>query len=282
MTSKLLKSLFVAAGAVAVIATGGAFAAGGSSDYKMEHKHWHFNGPFGTYDKAAAQRGYQVYREVCSSCHQLKFLSFRHLGDKGAPFHMEDYPNPNDNPYVKNFAADWTIQDIDSDTGDVIDRPGITADNFPPIYANDAAARASNGGALPPELSVIVKARTGGADYVYNLLTAYDAHKPDDVELTPGLYYNPVMEGGKIAMAAPLSEGIIEYAPTTDAEGNEIAAPEATVEQMAADVTEFLAWSADPKMEQRKGTGIMTMVYLFLLSILLWFSYKRVWRHVEH
>jgi ubiquinol-cytochrome c reductase cytochrome c1 subunit len=287
MASKLLKTLCVAGGALAVIATGAAFAAsGGTGDYKMVHKHWHFNGPFGTYDREAMQRGYQVYREVCASCHQLKHLSFRHLGDKGGPFYLEDYPNPNDNPYVKNFATDWLVSDIDSETGDVMDRPGTTSDNFPRIYPNDAAARASNGGALPPDLSVMVSARNGGADYVYNLLIAYDTPKPADVELTPGLYYNPVMDGGKIAMAAPLVDGLVEYAPTIteDEEGNEIEipAPEATVEQMAADVTEFLAWSADPKMEQRKYTGAMTMLYLLILSVLLWLTYKRVWRNVEH
>lgn len=283
MASKFLKSLLISGGAVALLATGVAFAAGGgNSDYKMEHKHWHFNGPFGTYDKAAMQRGYQVYREVCASCHQLKFLSFRHLGDKGAPFYDENFPNPNDNPYVKNFAADWTIEDIDSDTGDITDRPGITADKFPPIYPNDAAARASNGGALPPELSVMVKARTAGADYIYNLLVAYDTPLPKDIELLSGLHYNPVMEGEKIAMAAPLTDGLVEYAPTLDKDGNEIAAPEATVEQMAADVTEFLAWSADPKLELRKSVGLKTMLYLLILSGLLWLSYKRVWRNVEH
>jgi ubiquinol-cytochrome c reductase cytochrome c1 subunit len=283
MASKFLKSFLIAGTAVAVLATGAAFAAGGGkSDYKMVHKHWHFNGPFGTYDRAAMQRGYQVYREVCASCHQLKFLSFRHLGDKGGPYYDENFPNPNDNPFVKNFAADWTIQDIDTETGDVIDRAGITADKFPPIYPNDAAARASNGGSLPPELSVMVKARTGGADYLYNLLIAYNEPKPADVELTPGLHYNPVMEGGKIAMAAPLTDGLVEYAPMLDKDGNEIPAPEATVEQMAADVTEFLAWSADPKMEQRKSVGLKTMVYLLILSLLLWLSYKRVWKNVEH
>ena len=173
---------------------------------------------------------------------------------------------------MKNFAADWTIEDIDSETGDIIDRPGVPADNFPPIYPNDAAAQASNGGALPPDLSVMVAARGGGADYVYNLLIAYEAPKPDDVELTPGLHFNPVMDGGKISMAAPLSDELVEYADGTPA----------TVRQMAADVTEFLAWSADPKMEQRKGAGLMTMIYLAILSILLWFSYKRVWKDVDH
>lgn len=269
-----MKTAFLAGAAtlVAAASTLAYAAGGGTGDYKMEHKHWHFNGAFGTYDKAATQRGYQVYREVCASCHQLKHLSFRHLGDKGAPFYDENYKNPNDNPYVKNFAADWSVEDIDSETGDVIDRPAVPADAFPAIYPNDAAARASNGGGLPPDLSLIVAARSGGADYVYNLLTAYGAHKPDDVELTAGLYYNPVMDGGKISMAPPLNDEGVEYADGTIA----------TVEQMASDVTEFLAWSSDPKMEQRKAAGLMTMLYLSILAILLWFSYKRVWKDVEH
>jgi len=274
-------ALFAGVATLVAAASTLAYAAGGGSDYKMEHKHWHFNGAFGTYDHAATQRGYQVYREVCSSCHQLKHLSFRHLGDKGAPFYNKKYPNPNDNPLVKNFAADWLIEDVDGETGDIIDRPGVPADKFPAIYPNEAAARASNAGGLPPDLSVIVAARNGGADYLYNLLTAYDDSDPVN-----GLYANPVMDGGQISMAPPLADELVEYAPmmvkNNAGEMVEVPAPVATVEQMAADVTEFLAWSADPKMEQRKGAGLMTMIYLSILAILLWFSYKRVWRDVEH
>jgi len=176
MAFKMKKVFLVIAAGVVATVSGLAYAAGGgSSDYKMEHKHWHFNGAFGTYDVPSMQRGYQVYREVCASCHQLQHLSFRHLGDKGAPFYDENYKNPNDNPYVKNFAADWQVEDVDGETGDVIERPGIPADKFPPIYPNPAAAQASNGGALPPDLSLIVAARNGGADYIYNLLVAYEA-----------------------------------------------------------------------------------------------------------
>ncbi len=265
MKTVMKKTLLIAATSLAAITgvgLGVAYAAGGSSDYEMKHVHWHFNGPFGTYDRAAMQRGYQVYREVCSSCHQLKFLSFRHLGDKGGPYYDEAYPNPNDNPYVKAFAADWTIQDIDLDTGDAIERPGIPADRFPAIYDNAAAAAASNNGKAPPDLSVMAKARTGGADWLYNILISYDK---DDV------FYNKAY-GGQMAMAAPLSDGMVEYADGT----------EATVDQMAKDVTEFLAWSADPKMEVRKQTGTATMIYLLILAILAYISYKRVWRNVEH
>lgn len=274
---KIFKRSFVKFTAIISLAligfAGLAYAAGGgSSDYKMKHPHWHFKGAFGTFDRAAAQRGYQVYREVCAACHSLNHVSFRHLGDKGAPFFDEKYPNPNDNPLVKAFAADWTIADIDTDSGDVIDRPGITADKFPPIFANSAAAAAANGGAIPPDLSSIVAARGGGADYIYNLLTAYNLTPPEGYELSPGTHYNPVMEGGAIAMAPPLFDDLVEYGDGTAA----------TIDQMALDVTEFLAWSSDPKMEQRKFIGFGTMIFLLILSILLFFSYKEVWRDVEH
>lgn len=290
-----IKKSILGAGLIAVAAlTGVAYAAGGKSDYKMEHVHWHFNGPFGTYDRAAMQRGFQVYREVCAACHSLKFVSFRHLGDKGGPYYDKKYPNPNENPYVKNFAAEYDIRTVDGETGDEIDfdtrsfltRPGIPADKFPPVFANDAAAAASNGGAIPPELSAMVKARTGGADYVYNLLTAYGLKPPKDLAISEGSHYNPVMEGGVIAMAAPLSDGQVVYEDVeyTDKDGNKqiIKAPEATVEQMSKDVTEFLAWTADPKMEQRKGAGAAVMLYLLILTILTFLSYKTVWRNVKH
>ncbi|GGX71186.1 ubiquinol cytochrome C oxidoreductase [Litorimonas cladophorae] len=287
MAFKTTKNFILGAIVAAASVTGIAYAAGGGveSDYKMEHPDWSFNGPFGKYDMVAAQRGYKVYREVCASCHSLKYVAFRHLGDKGAPFYLADFENPNDNPYVKNFAADWTIEDIDNETGDVIERPGITADYFPPIFPNDAAARASNGGAIPPDLSSMVKARNNGADYVYNLMLAYGSPIPKGVEITPGLHWNPVMDGGKIAMAAPLSEGLVDYDPVEINDHGElktIAAPEATVEQMSHDLVQFLAWSADPKMEQRKSVGLMTLIYLIILSLLLFLSYKRVWRNVKH
>lgn len=283
----IFKKMALALSAFALVATTGmAYAAGGKSDYKMKHPHWHFDGPRGTFDRAAVQRGYQVYREVCAACHALEHVSFRHLGDKGGPYYSKDFKNPSDNPYVKAFAADWTIEDIDSDTGDVIERPAVPADKFPAVFPNDAAARASNGGALPPDLSLIVAARGGGADYLYNLLTAYGLEAPKDLKLTAGLYYNPVMEGSAIAMAPPLVEGLIEYAPVEalDDDGNAITipAPAASVDQMAKDVTEFLAWTSDPKMEARKSLGFGVMIYLLIFSILLYFCYKTVWRNVDH
>ena len=281
MAFKTPKSLILGAIVAVASVSGLAFAAGGGhSDYKMKHPDWSFKGAFGTYDRAAMQRGYQVYREVCSSCHGLKYMAFRHLGDKGGPFYMEKYPNPSDNVFVKHFASEWTVADIDSETGDAEDRKGIPADYFPEPFPNEAAARFSNGGSLPPDLSSMVKARANGADYVYNLLTAY---KSD--EAVNGLYANPVMDGGQIAMAPPLSDGLVEYEPIQIEDHGEVKtidAPDATIEQMASDVTQFLAWAADPKLEQRKRVGMMTIIYLLILSVLLFFSYKRVWRNVEH
>lgn len=268
-------------------------AGGGKSDHKMEHQDWGFNGMFGTYDRHAMQRGYQVYREVCAACHALEHLSFRHLGDKGAPYYNPKTPNPNDNVEVKALAKDWLIPDIDGETGDPIERTGIPADEFPDIYPNEPAARASNGGALPPDLSVITKARTGGADYIYDLLVSYKEmpheYKMKDgveYEMPIGMNYNPAFEGSEIAMAAPLVDDIIEYADITVDDGHGgtkvIKAPAATVEQMSKDVVEFLAWSGDPKMEVRKKVGFSVFIFLFIFSALMFLTYKNVWRDVEH
>ncbi len=276
---KMLKNLLVATGlGLAAIGTAVTVNAAGSSEGHadaMKHMDWSFNGPFGQYDRDAAQRGYQVYKEVCSSCHALDQLAFRHLGDKGAPFFNADFPNPNDNPLVKGFAADWDVPDVDSDDGSAMTRTGIPADNFPPIYENEIAAANANGKA-PPDLSLIVKARNGGADYVYSLLLGYDHEAPAEIaeSMGAGSYYNPVMEGGVIAMPPQLQDGLLDY------EGEN--APAATKEQMAYDVTQFLAWSADPKLEQRKRVGFGTMIYLFLLTILLYLSYRQVWKNVKH
>ena len=278
MAFKFIKKAMLGTALIGSVFAGVAFAAGDGDHgaYEMKHPHWHFTGMFGTYDREAMQRGYQVYREVCSACHALEHLAFRHLGDPGGPFYSEDYPNPTDSPLIKGLAAEWDVPMIDSDTGDADIRTGLPADEFPDIFPNAIAAAASNGGVAPPDLSVITKARTDGSNYLYNLMMAYGLDLPHDGSVTigPGQYYNPVMEGGVIAMAPPLIDGQVTY------EGEN--APDATVEQMAADVTEFLTWAGDPKMEQRKRAGFATLLYLCLLSILLYMSYQRVWRNVEH
>lgn len=276
MAFKSLKKALLSS-AILVAGFAGVALAASTTDhgaYEMKHPNWHFSGMFGTYDREAMQRGYQVYREICAQCHALEHLAFRHLGDEGAPFYSVDYPNPNESPMIKGLAADWEINDIDGETGDAITREAIPSDYFPDIFANIPAAQAVNNGIAPPDLSVIVKARTNGADYVYNLMLAYGLEAPHEISVGAGQYYNPVMEGGVISMAPPLSDDIITY------EGEN--APEATVEQMAADVVEFLAWSADPKLEVRRRVGFGTMLYLFFFSILLYLSYKRVWKNVKH
>ncbi|MEM7727715.1 MAG: cytochrome c1 [Pseudomonadota bacterium] len=281
MALKSVRNFLLAGGVAVASLTGVAIAAsyGPADGYEMVHPHWHWEGLTGTYDKEAMQRGFNVYANVCRSCHNLDHLAFRHLGDKGGPFYDERFPNPNDNPLVKNIAAEYEVIDMDPEDGSEITRPGIPADMFPPIYRNDAEARFVNNGALPPDLSLMVKARTNGADYLYNLMLGYEHPQPETVTLSPGQYYNPVMAGSKIAMAPQLQpqEGVFEY--QSDTEGQD--PPEATVEQMAADLTEFLAWSADPKLGERKAAGLMSLVYLIVLAVLLWLSYKRIWRRLK-
>ncbi|VAV95319.1 Ubiquinol-cytochrome C reductase, cytochrome C1 subunit [hydrothermal vent metagenome] len=261
-TSLLVMTLFVS----------GAAMASGGGEGKIKKEHWHFDGVFGTYDRAAAQRGFQVYQEVCAACHSAKYVAFYNLADKGAPFYDPEFPNSNENPVVKAIAKMFTVTDGPDDSGDMFERPGITADKLPSPFANDMAAKASNGGALPPDLSLITRARADGSNYVYSLLTGYE-EAPHGVDIAAGMSYNPVFYGGnQIAMAPPLFEGSVEYTDGT----------EASVEQMAKDVTEFLTWAADPKMEQRKQTGWMVMLYLLVLAILLYGSYRAVWRNVKH
>jgi len=275
------KAALIAALALGVAAFTGvkiADAAGGGNDKYMKHIHWHFDGPRGTYDRAAMQRGYQVYQEVCSSCHQLKFMSFRHLGDKGGPFYDERFPNPIDNPVVKYIADNYPvpINDFDIDNGSEITRNAKPVDKFPSPYINDTAAAASNFGKAPPDLSVMAKARPDGANYIYSFLLAYDEENPR---------YNKLL-ASEVAMPDQLFDGRVEYEPIryTNDKGEvvEIAAPEATREQMAKDVTEFLMWSADPKMEARKSLGMAVMIYLLILALLTFFAYKEVWRNVKH
>lgn len=232
-------------------------ASGGAS---VDERHWSFQGIFGTYDRGALRRGLQVYQGVCASCHGLKYIAFRNLQDVGF---TEDE--------VKAIAVDYTIEDGPDDAGDMFDRPGKPSDRFPSPFANENAARASNGGALPPDLSLIVKAREGGADYIYGLLTGYHDEPPEGVVVPEGMTYNDAFPGHMIGMPAPLFDGSVDYEDGT----------EATVEQMAADVTTFLAWSASPEMEERKRMGIKVILFLIVLSGLLYAVKRKVWADVH-
>ncbi|PLR24939.1 cytochrome c1 [Caulobacter zeae] len=280
-----LSVIAAVAGLMASFAAAPALAAG--HPLEPEKIHWSFNGPFGKFDQAQLQRGYKVYREVCSSCHSMKLVSFRNLGDKGGPFYNEKYPNSNDNPWVKAIAKEFEVADIDSETGDAIKRPATSADRFPSPFPNEAAARASNGGAFPPDMSLLAKARTGGPDYIHAIVTGYK-NPPAGLKVGPGQHYNPYMPGdlaaywsgdhahippgGFIAMAPPLTEGGVTFDDGT----------KATVDQQARDVSAFLMWAAEPKLEERKQTGFAVMIYLILFAGLLYASYRKVWKNESH
>jgi ubiquinol-cytochrome c reductase cytochrome c1 subunit len=261
-------------------------AAAKTEGYELRHVDWPFEGPFGKFDAAQLQRGYKVYREVCAACHSMNLLFFRNLGQPDGPFYDPEYKNPNDNPYVKSLAKDIQVNDIDSETGDTIQRPATPADKFPSPFPNEPAARASNGGALPPDLSVITKAREGGPDYVYSILTGYVA-APAGLKMTATQQYNAYMAGdlapcwsgaghaptgGFIAMPPPLAAGKVTFDDGTPS----------TLEQQAKDVTAFLAWAAEPKLIERKQFGLGAMIYLLIFTVLVYFSYRRIWRNVAH
>jgi len=227
-----------------------------------------FAGAFGRWDEAQLQRGYQVYKEVCAACHGLKYVAFRDLGQLG---YTEGQ--------VKALAAEWTVPGIDPDTGETITRPGVPTDFFPSAYPNAIAAAAANNNAIPPDLSLITKARKNGSEYVYSLLTGYQAPPAElarefpEFEVGPGLHYNPYFKSLALAMAPPITaDGQVTYA-----EGG----PEPTIEQMSHDVTAFLTWAGEPKLEQRRQTGVAVIIFLLFATILAYLSKKQIWSAVK-
>ena len=272
----------------------GGFLLSASSAYAVtkaeapEHPGFSFEGPFGKFNQAAEQRGFKVYSEVCSACHSMSLMSYRNLAQPSGPFYSAQFPNPNDSPYVKAIAADVKVPDVDQDTGDAIQRPATPADHFRAPFPNEAAARASNGGALPPDLSVIIKAREDGPNYVYSLLSGYPASPPKGLTVPAGKYYNPyfpgdlgsfwsgpkdkVPEGGFIAMPFQLTPNRVSFDDGT----------KATTDQEAHDVVTFLAWASDPKQEERKETGLAVMIYLLVFAGVVYGSYRAIWRNVAH
>ena len=253
----LLAGLFLTA------APSTAHAAGGGE--KPPHQSWHFNGPFGTYDRAALQRGFQVYRQVCASCHSMKLLSYRNLEDLGY-----------DESQVKAIAQEYTVIDGPNDEGEMFERPGLPSDRFVSPYPNDAAAKYANGGAFPPDMSLLAKARPHGPDYIYALLTGYvdkaegehgDGHGDICAEVPEGKYCNTYFPGHAISMAPPLSDGLVAYEDGTDM----------TASQYAKDVSEFLMWTAEPKMEHRKQTGIMAILFLAAFAFVMYKVKRKVW-----
>ena len=224
---------------------------------------WQFEGAFGTFDRQAIQRGFKVYKEVCSVCHSLKRVAFRNLQEIG--FSEEE---------VKSIAAGYSVQDGPNDEGEMFERPAKPSDRFPSPYANDKAARAANNnGALPPDQSLIIKAREDGANYVYSLLTGYQ-QAPEGFELGENMHYNPYYgNGGKqFSMIPPLTkDGQIEYTDGTNP----------TIDQMARDVVHFLHWAAEPEMEKRKSMGVKILIFMSIFTFIFYLAKKRIWKRVK-
>ena len=219
---------------------------------------WSFKGIFGTFDRASLQRGYQVYQEVCSGCHSVQHLSYRNLSEKGGPeFSLEE---------AKAIAAQFEVKDGPNSDGEMFMRPGRLSDKFVKPYPNVEASKAANGGAYPPDMSVLAKARKGGADYIYSLLLGYK-ETPADFKLDEGVYYNKYMSGNKIKMTAPLSDGLVEYSDGT----------QSTTAQMAKDVTTFLVWVAEPHLEYQHRIGFKAIIYLIILLTLVYMSKQKLW-----
>ncbi|WP_207536849.1 cytochrome c1 [Sabulicella rubraurantiaca] len=252
---KLLKALAVAA---AVAASSPALAAGEAP--APPNARFGFNSFFGSFDRAAQQRGFQVYKEVCAACHGMRLLSYRNLLDLGLS-----------EPAVRSIAASVNVQDGPNDEGQMFERPARLSDRFRSPFPNEQAARAGNNGALPPDLSVIVKARHDGANYVRALLTGY-VEPPAGVTVAPGMHYNEYFPGHQIAMPNVLNDGQVEFADGT----------RATVDQMARDVTTFLAWAAEPEMEQRKQMGVKILIFLAILGGLVYATKRKMWAAVKH
>ncbi len=244
-------------------------------------QHWSFSGPFGEYDAEQLQRGFKIYREVCSTCHSLKLLSFRNLADPGGPGFTE--------AQAAAIAATFQVTDGPNDKGQMFQRPGKISDYFPPPFANDQTARAALGGGLPPDMSDLAKARTydegfpgfifdaftmyqeQGPDYIHAILNGYTS-APSGFPLAPGTYYNKYFPGHAIHMPQPLHDGQVQYGDGT---------PE-TLDQYGRNVAAFLMWAAEPKLDQRKQLGFQVMIFLIVFTGLLYFTKKKVWREVEH
>jgi len=256
-------------GAVTVVvglAALGIVAANPVAHSEVHTQSWSFKGFFGSFDQAQVKRGFQIYKDVCSGCHSMHLLAYRDLHDIGF---SEDE--------VKAIAEEVQVQDGPNDAGDMFDRPGRPSDHFKSPFANEQQARASNNGALPPDLSLIAKSRAGagflghyGADYVYSLMTGYE-EPPADVKVPEGMHYNKAFKGHQIAMPPPLSDGAVTYADGT----------EATLDQEAKDIAVFLTWAAEGNLEERHRTGIKAVLFLVIFTVLAYATKRRVWASVH-
>lgn len=280
----MIKRTALAAAAVGMLALLPltASAAGGEANH-IERQKWSFGGFTGKFDKAQLQRGYQVYKEVCAACHGMKRIAFRNLSESGGPGFPEES--------VKALASTFQVEDGPNDDGKMFQRPGKLSDRFPSPYKNEKEARSIHNGAYPPDLSNMAKARSientapwykhiflmardigvgyqeGGVDYIHALLTGYEEKPPAGVKLADGMNYNKAFPGNQLAMAPPLSDGIVKYEDGTPGK----------VDNYSRDVSAYLAWAADPNLEQRKSMGWIVMLYLAITALLLFIGKKRIW-----
>lgn len=259
----------VSLGIVAALALStAAFAAeGGTKRHHPKDEAFSFEGPFGTYDRGALQRGFQVYKEVCAACHSMNLVAFRNLTQKGGPEFTE--------AQGRALAASVKVHAEPDDKGETTDdkgqplmRSAVLSDRFPAPYANENAARANNSGSLPPDLSLIIKARHGGPQYVYSLLTGYGEKSPAGFKVVDGKHYNPYFDGWTIGMPPPLTNNGVTYSDGT----------KATIAQQAHDVSTFLSWAAEPKMEDRKRMGFGVIIFLVAFAGVLFMAYRKVWK----
>jgi cytochrome c1 len=229
---------------------------------EIAYQSWSFSGPFGTYDNAQLQRGFQVYKEICSSCHSMRLLSYRNLGEPGGP---EFSPKA-----VQALASQVQVTDGPNDKGEMFQRPGRPSDHFRSPFANDQLARVANNGALPPDLSVMAKAREGGPDYIYALLTGF-TEPPAGFKLVQGMHYNKAFPGHQIAMPPPLSDGAVSYTDGT---------PQ-TLDNYARDVSAFLMWAAEPKLEERHQVGARVILFLVVFAAIMYLAKRTVWARLH-
>lgn len=230
---------------------------------EIAHQSWSFSSPFGTYDDAQLQRGFEVYRQVCSNCHSMRLLSYRNLGEPGGP----EFPPKK----IEEIASQVQVTDGPNDKGEMFQRPARPSDHFRSPFANEQQARNANNGALPPDLSAMAKAREGGPDYIYAILTGY-TDPPQGFQLAPGMHYNKAFPGHQLAMPPPLSDGVITYGDGT----------KPTLDNYARDVAAYLMWAAEPKLEERHKTGTRVMIYLIVFAVIMYLAKRAVWARLHH
>ena len=251
--------LTIVISAVSFLGMSGAASAAGGGNVTLLKIDWSFAGIFGHYDKASMQRGFQVYLEVCAGCHSMDYMAFRTLADLGY-----------NEAEIKAIAAEYEVEDGPNEDGEMFTRPARPADRMPSPYRNDNEARANNNGALPPDLSLIAKARAHGPDYLYSLLVGYD-DAPASLDVPEGMYYNNAYSGNLIAMPQPIYGDDVEYADGTST----------STEALSADVTHFLMWAAEPKLEVRKRIGVAAVFFLSIFLIMSYMAKRRIWADVH-